>query len=280
MDALLISRFDEYTQNILNETFSQVKETWDFEFVIQRFEYWSGFPRVISWLKFFNENHFPFQLSYSSLVITLFEVAQKNELFVAQTKYEQQISFSFLKEIFKYSKGSLTLDTEETDYLLTIALIFGRYPGIVIGSIRQNLILYENLNILNAFFSIKKVIDTENFKRILDNKFDQKIKYNDALNYIKSASYDFKNLKNTFGSNIYTHIDRTETNQIFDWILSDLSEKNKNVAVVIAKAGYGKTTIIKDLYDRLIQNEFPVLAIKSDKYYSCLLYTSPSPRDS
>ena len=126
----------------------------------------------------------------------------------------------------------------------------------------------KNLNIQNAFFSIKKVIDTDSFKKILDNKFDTKIKYNDAVNYIKSASFDFKNLKNTFGNNADTHIDRIETNQIFDWVLSDLSEKNKNLAVVIAKAGYGKTTIIKDLYDKLIEKEFPVLAIKSDKYYS------------
>ena len=125
-----------------------------------------------------------------------------------------------------------------------------------------------NTNIIAKFFSVKPIIDKKAFKKILDEKLDNSISYTDAVNLIKSASKDLNEVDIFFGGNDSTHIERSETAQIYNWILSDLPPKKKNLAVLEANAGLGKTVVFRDLSEKLSKNNIPVLAIKADRYYA------------
>jgi len=125
-----------------------------------------------------------------------------------------------------------------------------------------------NTNIIRRFFSVKPIIDEAAFEEILDKKFDSSLSYSDTINLIKSASKDLDEVDNFFGSIDGTHIERKETTQLYNWVLNDLSIKKKNLAVLEANAGLGKTVVFRDLSEKLRANNIPVLGIKADRYYA------------
>ncbi len=125
-----------------------------------------------------------------------------------------------------------------------------------------------NTNIVKIFFEVKTVIETEIFEKLIEKKPLTKISYETAIKHTKLASFDIKNINNQFGEIEHTHIKRSETNNLFNWVLSDLEADQKNIAVLEANAGLGKSVILKDLLDELNKVEIPVLAIKADKYYA------------
>jgi predicted Zn-ribbon and HTH transcriptional regulator len=133
-----------------------------------------------------------------------------------------------------------------------------------------NLLLNKdyNKNIINTFYSVKKVIDKEGFTEILDSKLTNNLSYEEAIKEIKSASIDLTRINNFFGSLSNSHIERKETDLLFNWVLSDLEEERKGIAILEANAGLGKTIVLKDLYYKLDSIGIPVLSIKSDKYYA------------
>jgi hypothetical protein len=133
-----------------------------------------------------------------------------------------------------------------------------------------NLLLNKdyNRNIISTFYSTKKVIDTESFTKILDSKLTNNISYLEAIKEIKSASIELTRINNFFGSLTDSHIERKETDLLFNWVLSDLPLEKKGIAILEANAGLGKTIVLKDLYHKLDDIKIPTLSIKSDKYYA------------
>ncbi len=85
---------------------------------------------------------------------------------------------------------------------------------------------------------------------------------------LKNASFDLSKINNYFGEYEDSHINRTETESIFNWVNNDLQHKQKNIAILVGNGGLGKTVILKDLYDLLELNNIPTLGIKADKYYA------------
>lgn len=90
----------------------------------------------------------------------------------------------------------------------------------------------------------------------------------------KEELYDFLdiNLK-SFGrvSTIFhglkdSHIARKQTDQLFDWVQSDLKSKDSHVKLLVGNAGVGKTVIIKDLLEKLRKEGIKCLTIKADSY--------------
>ena len=66
-------------------------------------------------------------------------------------------------------------------------------------------------------------------------------------------------------------------------MLQTLTKKMKNNPIIIGEAGVGKTAVVYALAQRIAEGKVPdILADKSiiELSMSCLLYTSPSPRDS
>lgn len=61
------------------------------------------------------------------------------------------------------------------------------------------------------------------------------------------------------------HIYRDEVDSILKWVDEDLSKQDERVSVVIGNAGTGKSVIMEDVYNSLIEKDYPVLGIKLDQ---------------
>lgn len=85
------------------------------------------------------------------------------------------------------------------------------------------------------------------------------------LSDFKVASIHLSNWKNEFGHLENTHIKRRETTTLFDWINQPLKPNESCIKLVVGSAGMGKSVIMKDLYHLLLENNIPVLGLKSDK---------------
>ncbi|GBF18013.1 hypothetical protein C21_00169 [Arenibacter sp. NBRC 103722] len=125
-----------------------------------------------------------------------------------------------------------------------------------------------NINLLKKFFSVRSVIDIAGMSDLLDKKLRPTLSYEEAHTLALSASSDLNDVHAHFGTQSSTHLDRPETQQIFNWVLSDLQPKQKGLAVLEANAGLGKTVIFRDVCQLLLKNDIPVLAIKADRYYA------------
>jgi len=95
-----------------------------------------------------------------------------------------------------------------------------------------------------------------------------KFAYEEFQLKLNKASSFLDTIKNYFEKKPLSHIERKETNEIFNWIKADLIFPNRNLLVVEGEKGIGKSVILKDLYKKLIENRYDVLAIKADKYYA------------
>jgi hypothetical protein len=80
---------------------------------------------------------------------------------------------------------------------------------------------------------------------------------------LNNASVALSSYKNKFSNQI--HIERNETIDLYNWIVADLKPKENSIAVLAGNAGYGKSVIIRDLFDKLQQEQIPVLGIKADR---------------
>ncbi len=95
-------------------------------------------------------------------------------------------------------------------------------------------------------------------------EFDQ-LSNDIVVNKLRIASNDLNEHKSYFGYKIESTIQRKEVESIEEWIFSDLKPNESQIAVVEGQAGYGKSVVLKQLLNKLIKKEVPVLAIKSDK---------------
>lgn len=85
----------------------------------------------------------------------------------------------------------------------------------------------------------------------------------DILFNISNASVDLSTYDNKFQGKI--HIERKETAELYDWINRSLKDDESRIALLVGSAGYGKSVVLKDLWDLLNKTNIPVLGIKVDK---------------
>lgn len=107
----------------------------------------------------------------------------------------------------------------------------------------------KNIYIENQYGGINSLETNLSSEKILEN-----------LNH---ASIFLSSHKNKFGNKI--HIERNETINLYNWIVADLNPKESSVAILAGNAGYGKSVILRDLFDKLQQERIPVLGIKADQ---------------
>lgn len=136
----------------------------------------------------------------------------------------------------------------------------------------NNLIdLFKTHNIFNQVFKIEdslKIADIDKKVNDIYKTITNDISFEETQIEINKANFYLENVPNLFGENAETHIERNETNVIYDWINSDLTNNQKNIFILEGEKGYGKTVVLKDLLIRLKQNNTNVLGIKADKYYA------------
>ena len=103
----------------------------------------------------------------------------------------------------------------------------------------------------------------ENAEKVYLNVDESDLSQGQIIERFNSASVDLQFYSNLFGS--ICHIERAETDQLYNWIVSDLQANETAISILAGDAGSGKSVIFKDLFDKLISNNIPVLGIKADR---------------
>jgi len=84
----------------------------------------------------------------------------------------------------------------------------------------------------------------------------------ELLEKIYLASGCLESVPDTFFDDC--HIDREEVGNLLSWVKTPLADNKPPIAVLIGKAGCGKSVILKDLLKRLRKENIAVLGIKTD----------------
>lgn len=137
-----------------------------------------------------------------------------------------------------------------------------------------------NNSVVTKFFEVKQVINDqtiiqgiEEIKKTIQEQSEFKTTSDKPISLlleeVKKASFNLFNQKNQFENVSESHIVRKETSELLNWIKTPLTvqEGETNIALLVGNAGCGKTVILKDLYTELVENDIPVLGLKSDRYY-------------
>lgn len=90
----------------------------------------------------------------------------------------------------------------------------------------------------------------------------------DIKTILRNSSYALlQQVRNYIENKTNTHIQRTETNAVYNWIKTELPTDKKNILILKGEKGVGKSAILKDLYEKLDKENYTVLGIKADKFY-------------
>jgi len=103
----------------------------------------------------------------------------------------------------------------------------------------------------------------ENAENVYLNVIESNLTQEQIIERFNLASVDLESYNNLFGGTY--HIDRSETEQLYNWILNDLQANETPIAILAGDAGSGKSVIFKDLFNKLVSNNIPVLGIKADR---------------
>lgn len=109
----------------------------------------------------------------------------------------------------------------------------------------------------------EKSVYIENAGDIYINSKESDLTQEQIIENFNSASIDLSKYNNQFGNQV--HIDRDETIQLYNWVINDLEPRESAITILGGNAGYGKSVILKDLFDKLQKKSIPVLGIKADR---------------
>ena len=85
------------------------------------------------------------------------------------------------------------------------------------------------------------------------------VKFSASSHRLNDWKSDFQNIPNS-------HVRRSETNQIIQWIDAPLPRDEKGIALLAGDAGTGKSVVLRDILLALQDQKTPVLGIKADQY--------------
>ena len=84
------------------------------------------------------------------------------------------------------------------------------------------------------------------------------------LDAVATCSATLRTQHGEFGSLAESHLERPITNEIVEWVLAT-DDPQKNIAVLLDGPGRGKTVILRDVLEKLEEQEIITLAIKADR---------------
>jgi len=129
--------------------------------------------------------------------------------------------------------------------------------------------LFKKHGLFNQIFDIEEMLQMEKIEDKVDLLLNQNhITFEQAQFEIRKGSFYLEEVPSFFGDITSSHLERSETVTIFDWINKDLATNEKNTFILEAEKGYGKTVILKDLLFKLRDEGIDALGIKADKYYA------------
>lgn len=135
----------------------------------------------------------------------------------------------------------------------------------------------ENSRYLNSlFFDVRTVVDNSQIKELqqqINELLSGKQINVEKLNIeLSRGSISLRSERNEFSEIPDSHIEREETERLFNWVNGELKKdkfgKVLNFCLLAGNAGMGKTVILKDLYDRLVDSQIATLGLKADKLAS------------
>lgn len=95
--------------------------------------------RLSRWLRFFNERYLKNPVLIKNTYFALLDYCRSNELFRTQTQNEFETSLLFYDKIIDHSSLAINDDEVIGKKILTISLIYGKYPGMQTKSINEAL---------------------------------------------------------------------------------------------------------------------------------------------
>jgi hypothetical protein len=122
-------------------------------------------------------------------------------------------------------------------------------------------LLKEN-DLYNQSFEI---VDSQKIDAIHEKLLGQKMNI-DIKKTLKKSSNAVDQIVNYIGEK-HIHVEREETDKIYNWINNDLKKDTKNVLILTGEKGIGKSSVLKDLYNKLLLDSHYILGIKADKFY-------------
>jgi hypothetical protein len=155
------------------------------------------------------------------------------------------------------------------EFLTTIAVI-----KIDEEEINRLLIRPYQTYTVKAFFEVRVVVENEALEPVKEklNKIEALIESKITIDEVKqafaAASCHLLNWYSFIDINEKIHIKRDQVKSILDWIRTPLKGRESKIILLTGDAGMGKTVVLKDVYENLIQFDIPVLGIKSDTFYS------------
>ncbi|MCE7067405.1 NACHT domain-containing NTPase [Dyadobacter sp. CY326] len=127
------------------------------------------------------------------------------------------------------------------------------------------------LTFIPLFFAVRTVTDNSLIAELKD-VLTGKLTKEKIVKELNAGSVGLESERNEFEGIHHSHIDRNETEELFQWILAEPSRNGEgkplNVCLLSGQAGYGKTVILRDLYHQVAQQGTPVLGLKADKLYA------------
>lgn len=128
-------------------------------------------------------------------------------------------------------------------------------------------------HLVPLFFEVRAVTDNVKIDELIA-KLGYDLSQEEVSKKLKSGSVSLNSEKNNFDDIEDSHLPRKETDDLYNWIVSEKQSQTKevqSVCLLVGQAGYGKTVVLKDLYDKCNVNGIPVLGLKADKLYTYTL---------
>lgn len=137
--------------------------------------------RLSKWFDFFLNNYFKAPCIFSSTIFALFEANNNNLLFKNQTEHEFAICLSFYDKIINTPFLLVIEETKVAYHLLSIALIFSKYPGM---QIRSTFKAIEKLSTGVNPYTLGKFFET------LFVKFESPVIFTNNIPYLSMLEID------------------------------------------------------------------------------------------
>lgn len=168
---------------------------------------------------------------------------------------------SINKEKYSHLKG---FDYKKNESLMNS--ILGKITVKSINRLSLDKFLRTRNDVLQRYFHVEKVVSNKEVEALRKSFEKGSMTESEITNSIKRLQLHFSSIKQHFGNNQELKIERVETNKLIDWIKSPLKKQEKNLAILAANAGFGKTVIVSQLIEKLIGENKTVIALKADRF--------------
>jgi len=101
------------------------------------------FPSIFRWIAYFNDHFLESTTIHKYCVTSVISLFRSETAIVNQSLYELNLSMSFFDELYSQPYLIRLENQKEGDLILQIAILFGRYPGMIIRSLTKSLILLK-----------------------------------------------------------------------------------------------------------------------------------------